>query len=195
MDSTRLSGDALETFRILEASRPQAFAPIPPCSGTDSKASIELTIDAAKQVVGIKVDDNRISRDPSRFILAIQEAFAAADMRRLVAAYTATDAFDGAFQGHDDRFRVDTELNIPRPTDVDVSQEASLERAAMRRTEERRPLTPRPGTSRNGYLTIQRDIRGDIREIEVDEMWLSSARPESLENSVLEAAAYTLEFA
>lgn len=193
MDTTRSPDYGSTTFQLLHSARPDAFAAVPSCSGKDSKGSVELTIDSAKQIVRAHIDENRFPRDLAGFRTAIQQAFQAADERRLVAAYAATGAFGGALQRSGDHFEVDTELKLPRPVDIDVSKDASLERAAMRRSSRQRPLTPRVGVSRNAYLTIQRTSRGDIREVEADQLWLSSARPENLEASIREAADYTLE--
>lgn len=189
---TDLDPDGRRLLETLAADRPDAFAEVPPTSGSDRARALRLTIDAARRVVGVEVLRIDHLRHPEPFRTSLEEAFFAADGERLYAVLRANGQAEEWLARADLTLAGASPLRV-RPQGPDVSREASLERRAARRPAgARRRERPAPGTSDNGFLTIQRSSRGDIAAIEVDAPWLGGARPEHLEAAIVQAARYSL---
>ncbi|MBM0126600.1 YbaB/EbfC family nucleoid-associated protein [Pimelobacter simplex] len=186
-----LDPDGHRLLEALAADRPDAFAEVPPTSGTDRARALTLTVDAARRVIGVDVLDIAHLRHAEPFRTSLEEAFFAADGERLYAVLRANGQAEAWLARADLSLAGSSPLRV-RSHGPDVSREASLERRAARGPELPRRRRPAPGTSDNGFLTVQRSPRGDIVDIEVDESWLSGARPEHLEAAIAQATRYSL---
>ena len=154
-------------------------------SGTDRHRSLSITIDAERRVTDVRVLELDRLRQPDTFVDAVQEAFAVADGERILAALEA--------RGDAEEYLIRAEATFsgqnpaqapPRP---DVSREASAARRAAGALLTRRPEPPPPATSDNGYLTVQRAADGRLLHVDVDAEWLGGARPQHLQQAVLQA--------
>lgn len=154
-------------------------------SGTDRHRSLSITVDAQRTVTDAQVLDIGHLRRPEAFVDAVQEAFAVADGERIVAALEARGDLEGFLARADATLAGRTPAQAPpRP---DVSREASAARRAAGVVIAPRQEQPRPTTSENGYLTVQRGADGRLLGVDVDAEWLGGARAHHLQEAVLQA--------
>ncbi|GAA4375374.1 hypothetical protein [Nocardioides caricicola] len=154
-------------------------------SATDRHQSLSITLDQDLRVTDVRVLDQDRLRSPRSFKDALQEAFAVADGERVLAALEARgDADDYLARAEATLSGRSPAVAPPRP---DVSRAASAARRAAGVALASRPEPPPPLTSENGYLTIQRGADGRLLRVDVDPEWLSGARPQLLQQAVLQA--------
>lgn len=189
---THLDHAGEQLLRQLAEDRPDAFADVAPTSGTNRAQSLSVTIDAAKRVIEVRVLDITALRNPEPFETALDEAFFAADGERLYAVLQLNGQADEWIARADRSLAGTSGLKVRQRGPEIVTREASLERRAARRARPAPRRTPGPGTSDNGFLTVQRSARGDIKDIQVDAEWLGGVRPEHLEVAIRQATRYSL---
>jgi hypothetical protein len=169
---------------------PGTVADIGPTTGRDRDGVMEVRIDSARRILAVRVHDIGKVRRPERFVQCALKAFEAADGERALRSLARTGQ-DAAWLARADAAVAGREpLRMPTPPDVsyEAFQDGRLAAGAAHR-----PARPAPGTSDNGYLTIQRGRSGGIDAIHVDAAWLSGASAQYLEAAFVQAAAFTPE--
>lgn len=189
-----MSFDEATTRVLLErmlASEPVGtVAEVPPVTGTDHQQAMEITLDAARRVVAVKVREASALRTPESFTAALIGAFQTADGDRALAALQHT--------GHLDEFLGRAEKDfaerpgLRRPPQVDVSY-AAYRSGSLHGQPARGSERPGPRTSANGYLTVQRGHAGEVLTAHVDPEWLLGARTEHLETAIEQAMTLTTD--
>jgi len=154
-------------------------------SGTDRHQALSITLDQDRRVTDVRVLDQDRLRRPEAFVDALQEAFAVADGERVLAALEVHG------DAEDYLTRAEATFTGRRPAQApprpDVSRAASAARRSAGVALAPRPEAPPPLSSDNGYLTIQRGADGRLKSVHVDAEWLSGARPQHLQQAVLQA--------
>ena len=174
--------------RLASESDRTMFRPVPAATGTDSNASLTITVDAARRIVDVRVLDVDKLRRPDPLLDAVREAFGAADGAR---AYASLE-----LSGNAEEFLARAEatlageLPLRAPTPPDVSREACARRRAARGPRLPRRAQPAPVSSDNGYVTVQRGADGRLVDVSVDAEWLSGARPDQLARAILQASRF-----
>jgi hypothetical protein len=154
-------------------------------SGTDRHQALSITLDRDRRVTDVRVLDQDRLRRPEAFVDALQEAFAVADGERVLAALEARGDAEDYLARAEATFAGQSPAQAPpRP---DVSREASAARRSAGLALAPRPEAPAPCTSENGYLTVQRGADGRLMGVQVDAEWLSGARPQHLQQAVMQA--------
>ena len=156
-------------------------------SGVDRNDALRITLDGARTVVSAEVLAPERLRKPEAFDDALREAFGAADGTRALALLEAEGRAEELLERAEETL---AGRSRPRaPTRPDVTRAAVARRRELREATglERTPAYPEPRTSDNGYLTVQRGRDGRLVAVVVDEEWLGGARPEHLENAIVQA--------
>ncbi|HWI42677.1 MAG TPA: hypothetical protein VNS81_03605 [Nocardioides sp.] len=177
------------TLEVLASIKPDAFAEVAPATGQDRQGILRLTVDAARRVVRAEVLDPDRVRDPDVFRAALGEAFFVADADRLYAALQRNGKAEEWVARAEQSLADPARLDVRRPDPRRITREGARARRAERAP---RPARPAPGTSDNGFLTVQRTARGDLASIEVDAAWLSGAQAHRVEDAIVQATRYSL---
>lgn len=162
-----------------------ALDDVPPATGRDGDDRLELTVDAARRVVRVRVLDGTRLRRPADLARAVATAYAAADAARGVASLERAGAAERWIAEAEALRTGARRLRRGSPPDL-----ARLRELRHRDPARRRALRA-SGRSDNGYLEVVRDSRGDVVLVDADESWLAGSRPEHLEDALTQAFAGT----
>ena len=156
-------------------------------SGVDRNDALRITLDGARAVLRAEVLAPERLRTPEAFDDALREAFGAADGNRVLALLEAEGRAEEQLARAEETLAGRSRPRVP--TRPDVSRAAVARRRELREATGlgRTPAYPEPTTSDNGYLTVQRGRDGRLVGVVVDEEWLGGARPEHLENAIVQA--------
>lgn len=156
-------------------------------SGVDRNDALRITLDGARNVVGVEVLAPERLRTPEAFDDALREAFGAADGNRALAVAEAHGRAEEVLERAEETLAGRASPRMP--TRPDVSRAAVARRRELREATGvgRTPAHPEPRTSDNGYLTVQRGRDGRLVGVVVDQEWLGGARREHLENAIEQA--------
>ncbi len=156
-------------------------------SGTDRNRSLSITLDQDRRVIDVRVLEQDQLRNPVAFGDALQEAFAVADGERILAALEAHGDAEDYLARAEATFTGQSPAQAPPRPDMSRGASAARRAAGTGVALAARPEPPPPLTSENGYLTIQRGADGRLMRVEADAEWLSGARPQHLQQAVLQA--------
>ena len=111
--------------RLAECHELGLFADVTETRGSDGRDTLSVTVDAARRLVGARVLDLDVLRQPEPFVDAVREAFAVADGERALASLERSGRREEFLTRADDSVSGRSPVRPPDPPDV--SEEASLQ--------------------------------------------------------------------
>lgn len=175
----------LEHYQDLEGSA--ALQPVPDSTGTDPSGDLALVVDAARRVRRAHVVDGHRLRTPAALRGALTAAYAEADAARGAASLEESGYAEQWMREADDLLQGRRRLFGGTPPSTRRAD------ALLRRTGSAPAPAPVTGRSDHGYLTITRDQRGDVVDVDVDQEWLQAVRDDRLAAAIEQAFDATQE--
>lgn len=174
----------------MRATEPQTTQEVPEVTASDRDELITITLDSARRVTAVRVADVSRLRTPYDLSRALIGAFQAADGERALLSLDAQGTREEFLERVERDFSDNPGLRVPRVRDVSY---AAYQRGELGRPTTSREPSPAAGVSDNGYLRIQRGADGMLLVVDADAEWLAAARPEFLEDAIVQAADYDVK--